>query len=213
MRATYQAETAWLPPYAGAELGQVRQARNHMTMAAIKADAETALARREGDAALADRHEALARSARAAGAFYAQREELDAGLMEDRSEALRLTEGPRHLALMADSELRRRNPGIELEPLQSAEPEPAPDELPAVTDEQAAAEHTAAVAARREAVRAAIEERKGVMVPAEDPDYGYEGEAWPSWQRPDRDAVLQPPKPELRPSPRVLEHAEAEAGG
>jgi hypothetical protein len=40
------------------------------------------------------------------------------------------------------------------------------------------------------------------MVPAEDPDYGYEGEAWTSHQRADRDAVLQPPKPELRPSPK-----------
>jgi hypothetical protein len=49
-------------------------------------------------------------------------------------------------------------------------------------------------------------------VPAEDPDYEDEGEAWPAWQRPDRDAVLQPPKPELRPSPRVMEHAQAETG-
>ncbi len=212
MRATYAAETAWLPPYVGAELRQVRQARNDLTVAAIKAGAEAALARRQGDAGRAARHEALARSARAAGAFYAQREELDAGLMDDRAEALRLIEGPLHLALMADTELRRRHPGIDLEPLRSAEPEPAADELPAVTDEKTAAEHAAAVAARRAAVRAAIEERKGLMVPAEDPDYGYEGEAWPSWQRADRGAVLQPPKPELKPSHRVLEHAQTEAG-
>jgi TrwC relaxase/AAA domain len=214
MMATYESETAWLPQYVGGELRQVRQARNDMTMAAIKADAEAALARREGDADRASRHEALGRSARAAGVFYAQREELDARLMEDRSEALRLTEGPRHLAVMAYSEVRRRHPDMKLEPLRSAEPEPAPDELPAVTDERTAAEHAAAVAARREAVRAAIEGRKGVMVPAEDPDYGYEGEAWPAYRRPDRNAVLQPPKPELRPSPRVLEHAapQPEAG-
>jgi hypothetical protein len=51
------------------------------------------------------------------------------------------------------------------------------------------------------------------MVPAEDPDCGYEGEAWPVFRRPDRDAVLQPPMPEMRPSERVLEHAEPEAGG
>ena len=50
------------------------------------------------------------------------------------------------------------------------------------------------------------------MVPAEDPDYGYEGEAWPSHQRADRDAVLQPPDPELRPSPKVIENAQAGAG-
>ena len=144
--------------------------------------------------------------------YYAQREDLDAGLMEDRAEALRLTEGPRHLAVMADSELRRRYPGIELEPLRSAEPEAAPDELPAVTDERTVAEYAELVAARRAAVQAAIEERRGLMVPAEDPDYGYDGEAWPAYQRPDRDAVLQPPKPELRPSQKVIEHVEAEAG-
>ena len=61
--------------------------------------------------------------------------------MEDRAEALRLTEGPRHLAVMADSELRRRQPDIELEPLRSAEPEAAADELPAVTGKQAVAEY------------------------------------------------------------------------
>jgi hypothetical protein len=58
-------------------------------------------------------------------------------------------------------------------------------------------------------VRAAIEERRGLMVPAEDPDYGYDGEAWPAYQRPDRDAVRQPPKPELRPFARVIEQAQA----
>jgi hypothetical protein len=73
MRASYAAETAWLPPYVGAELRQVRQARNDMTTAAIRADAEAALARRKGDADRADRHEALARSARAAGALLCKR--------------------------------------------------------------------------------------------------------------------------------------------
>ncbi len=91
---------------------------------------------------------------------------VDAGLMEDRAEALRLTEASRHLALMADGELRRRHPGANLEPLRTAEPVPAPDELPTVTDEQAAADHTAAAAARRAAVRAAIEERQNVGIPA-----------------------------------------------
>ena len=203
MRATYEAETAWLPPYVGAELRQVRQARSAMTVAAVRADAEAGQARQRGDTATAARHEALARSARAAGAFYAQREELDAGLMEDRAEALRLIEGPRHLAVMADSELQRRNPDIDLEPLRSAEPEAAPG--------RAARHHRCSrpsPSTRRawpsggRRCRQQIEERRGVMIPAEDPDYGYEGEAWPAYQRPDRDAVLQPPKPELRPRRR-----------
>ena len=36
------------------------------------------------------------------------------------------------------------------------------------------------------------------MVPDEDPDYRFLGQAWP-WQKRDPDAILQPPKPELRP--------------
>ena len=45
------------------------------------------------------------------------------------------------------------------------------------------------------------------MVPSEDPDYGDLGQAFPSWAGPGKDAILQPPKPEMRPSARVLERA------
>jgi hypothetical protein len=165
MRATYAAETAWLPEYAGAELRQVRQARRDMAVAAVRADAEAQAARKAGDAARAERHEAVGRSARAAGEFYARREDLDAVLMEDRAEALRLIEGPLHLAVMADSELRRRYPDTDLEPLRSAEPGPLPDEVPAITDAETDAEYAARVAAQRAAVREKLEERRGVMMP------------------------------------------------
>ena len=63
------------------------------------------------------------------------------------------------------------------------------------------AEWITRTAEQRAAFRAQAEERQGVMVPSEDPDYEPEGEAWPSWPTRDRDAILQPPKPELRPSP------------
>ena len=45
------------------------------------------------------------------------------------------------------------------------------------------------------------------MIPSEDPDYGDLGQAFPPWPGPARDAILQPPKPEIRPSPQVLERA------
>ena len=45
------------------------------------------------------------------------------------------------------------------------------------------------------------------MIPAEDPDYEDLGPAFPSWTGPDRDAILQPPKPQIEPSPRILERA------
>lgn len=43
------------------------------------------------------------------------------------------------------------------------------------------------------------------MIPAEDPDYEHAGPAFPAWAAPDADAILQPPKPSIRPSPRILE--------
>jgi hypothetical protein len=171
-----------------------------MAAATARAIAEAVVARKRGDTETAARHDALARSAKAATEFYAQRAELNEGLMADREEWSHRTAGSRHLAVLADSELRRRHPDIKLDPLVSNEPEAAPDALPAITGPEAVAEHAAAIANRREAFRVSLEERQGLLVPAEDPDYEYEGEAWPLWQAPDRDAVLQPPKPQLRPS-------------
>jgi len=43
------------------------------------------------------------------------------------------------------------------------------------------------------------------MIPAEDPDYGYLGQAFPLWPAPARQAILQPPRPEIQPSERILE--------
>ena len=52
-----------------------------------------------------------------------------------------------------------------------------------------------------------LAERQSMTVPSEDPDYGDLGQAFPPWPGPARDAILQPPKPEIRPSPRVLQRA------
>lgn len=46
-----------------------------------------------------------------------------------------------------------------------------------------------------------------MQIPAEGPMFGYEGTAWPTWMPPGRDAILQPPKPEIRPAAAVLERA------
>jgi len=124
--------------------------------------------------------------------------------MEDREAWARVTEGSRHLAITADSELRRRHPEQHIEPLRSAEPEalPAPD-LDAGPPE-AAALPTLPSVEERTAFRDRLEQRQGVIIPAEDPDFEPLGEAWPAWHGCDRDAILQPPKPDLRPSPQVI---------
>ena len=62
-----------------------------------------------------------------------------------------------------------------------------------------------------------LADRQSLKVPSEDPDYGDLGQAFPSWTGPGKDAILQPPKPEIRPSARVLERvldrdADREAG-
>jgi len=43
------------------------------------------------------------------------------------------------------------------------------------------------------------------MTPAEDPGYADPSPAFPAWMNPDGDAILQPPKPHIQPSPRILE--------
>jgi hypothetical protein len=63
------------------------------------------------------------------------------------------------------------------------------------------------LATQREAFREKVEERQGLMVPSEDPDWGDLGEAFPTWQALSRDAILQPPKPEITPSARILQLA------
>jgi len=48
-----------------------------------------------------------------------------------------------------------------------------------------------------------------MMTPTEDPDLDDLGPAFPAWAVPGRDAILQPPKPQLRPSEQILEHITA----
>jgi hypothetical protein len=144
---------------------------------------------------------------------YRQQETLFVQIMEDRREWEHVTEPSRHLAVAADAELRRRHPGQTIEPLRSAEP-------PAVSDTereqlQPSADGKIAemaawirdLAAQRQAFREKMEEFHGLMVPSEDPDWDDLGEAFPSWTPPGRDAILQPPKPQITPAARILQLA------
>jgi hypothetical protein len=114
---------------------------------------------------------------------------------------------------MADAELRRRHPGIELDPLRSAEPgPPAPiSAIPTAADVEARREHTRQALAR---VTGRLQERQGLQIPAAEPDSGYEGQAWPDpWAHWRRDAILQPAPPQMPAADRVAErYADREAG-
>jgi hypothetical protein len=113
----------------------------------------------------------------------------------------------------ADAELRRRHPARNYPPLRSAEPpaathaqrgeliltarEPIPETGQWIKD----------LAAQHHAFADKLANRQSQMIPAEDPDYGDLGHAFPSWPAPALAAILQPPKPEIQPSERILERA------
>jgi hypothetical protein len=142
---------------------------------------------------------------------YREREAVFATVMADRQQWETATRQQRQLAVAADAELRRRHPGQQFPPLRSAEPEPAMHEqwaeltLTAGEEIPQLGQWIAGLAAQHDAFAGKLAERQSLRVPAEDPDYEDLGPAFPAWAGPDRDAILQPPKPEIQPSPRILD--------
>lgn len=143
--------------------------------------------------------------------------------MTDRADWEAATRAQRHLAVAADAELCRRNPEQRFTPLRSAEPQPATDAQRAeltLTAGQGVPETgqwMKDLATGRRTFAERLANRQSLMIPSEDPDYGHLGRAFPSWTGPSTDAILQPPKPEIRPSAQVLERvldrdADMEAG-
>ena len=213
IRDSYGAETAWAPRHVGRELRLARLGAVNADKSAIRAAAEADAARKAGDHARAGRHEELAASYRAMADRYRQQETLFAQTMTDRTEWEHATEHSRRLAIAADAELRRRHSETSIEPLHSAEPLPVNDtdreQLTLAPDQQIGeiAAWIRDLAADRQTFREKIEERQGLMVPSEDPDWGDLGEAFPAWKAPGHDAILRPPKPQITPSGKVLQLA------
>ena len=123
----------------------------------------------------------------------------------------------RHLAIAADTELRRRHPGQTIEPLLSAEPAPASG-----TGRDGKLSEMATrirdLAAQHQAFRERTGQRQRRMTPREDPGRAAFGDTLPSWWAPRPDGILRPPKPEITPSAKILQLAaeqdiELEAGG
>jgi hypothetical protein len=129
--------------------------------------------------------------------------------MTDRQEWEHATAQSRHPAIAADAELRRRHPDQKIEPLHSAEPAPVNNTErrqlhPApVSGFSETATWIRDLATERHAFRARMDERQQLMVPSEDLDWTRLGGILPSWWAPRRDAILQPPKPQITPSATV----------
>ncbi len=211
LRDTYPIETAWAPPYVGDQLRQVRAAAHDACLAGLRAAAEAAAARHRGDHGTAARQHELAASYQGLHQAYQQRETVLAATMADRAGWDAATRAQRHLAVAADAELRRRHPGKHHPPLRSAEPEPATEtrrpEFTTTATEQPRelVQWITDLAAAHRAFAERLADRQSLTISSQDPDYGDLGQAFPPWPAPDKDAILQPPKPEIRPSPQVLE--------
>lgn len=213
LRRSYASSTAWAPRYVADELRDVRAGAESARQMAIRSAAEVETARKEGDEDRAARHEVLAGSARSMAAGYAGMEPELAATMESRQAWEQATEDDRRNAVAADAELRRRHPERAIDPLVSAEPEAVTEAereelLAAVkgTGEQPAWVQDLAAMRRRAEDR--IAERATVRLPAEDPELGDGEAAWPSLISRERDAVLQPPKPDIEPAGEVTARAD-----
>jgi hypothetical protein len=212
-RDTYPIETAWAPQYVGDELRQVRAAAWQARLAGLRAHAEATAATRSGQHDHAAQQQQLGDSYQALHQACRQRETVFAAIMADRADWDTATRAQRHLAVAADAELRRRHPDQHYPPLRSAEPQPATqaqrDELTLSAGQPTPelGQWIKDLAAAHRTFADTLAERQSLTVPSEDPDYGNLGQAFPPWPRPARDAIVQPPKPEIRPSPRVLQRA------
>jgi hypothetical protein len=203
LRDTYPVETAWAPPWVADELRQARAAARDAHLGALRAAAEASAAHRRGERREARRQQELAASYRAMHDAYRQRETALATAMDDRTDWEHSTRNQRQLAVAADAELRRRHPKQPWPPLRSAEPDPGTGA--STQDPAATARLINDLAARHREFTAKLADRQSIKIPAEDPGYDGLTPAFPAWTAAAKDAILQPPKPEITPSPRVLE--------
>jgi TrwC relaxase/AAA domain len=260
-RGTYERETAWAPPHVAEELRLMRKAARDAHVDAIRAEHETAAA---GDEQTAARHRQLAVIWRALEAKATTEAAMFAEVQDTRREWEAVTEPTRRIAVAADAELRRRYPGMRLEPLRphpgeaagiTCPEQPGPvredawiqDTLdgfpslaedtgpgkqldePATSKQRDAAgqltlgltpdtvhaeipEQVQRIAQNAKIAQAKLDELTHTPLPGADEDDLSPGLAWPVATGRDRDAVLQPPRPDVVPSARILEHRTAETG-
>jgi hypothetical protein len=213
IRDTYTAETCWAPPHVGKELRLVRLGAANAELDAFRAGAEAGSASKAADHDRAGRHEFWAASYRAMRDRYQAQEQIFAQTMADRHQWEHATEHTRRQAVAADAELRRRHPDQQTGPLRSAEPAPIDDaereQLSLAPDEKISemSAWVTGLAAQRQAFRDKLEERQALKLPSEDPDWEDLGHAFPAWNPTEKDAILQPPKPDITPSAKIVELA------
>jgi len=215
LRDSYAAQTARAPRYVGQQLRLSRLGAFDAALGAIRADAEAAAARKTGDHDRAARHEHLAASYRAMRDHYQQQGQALAEAMADRREWEQVTAHSRHLAIAADAELRRRHPDQKVDSLRSTEPALLSD-----TEREHGRPAPGQEISRlqQELFHVTLQKRQALKVPTEDPGWSDLDTLFSARRPLGQAAILQPPKPSIVPSTRILlrsaEHdVEPEAGG
>ena len=210
LRDTYPVETAWAPQYVGDELRQVRAAAWDARLAGLRAAAEARAAEQHGDHDQAASKHELAASYQALEQAYRQRETVFATVMADRADW-----DTRHPRPAPSGRRRRRR---------TAPPPPRPVLRAAALGRTRAryrgssgrAQRHHGGAARRDGPvdqgpgrraphvrRPRSPSGRAMRVPSEEPEYGDLGQAFPAWPAQARAAILQPPMPEIPPSPEI----------
>ena len=210
-RDSYERETAWAPLWAGDQLRQVRVAADKAERDAVLSAARAEAARKQEKHDQAQLHDTLAASQRAMAGRYRELEAQFASTQEARQAWEETTRQQRHDALAAHDEYMRRHPDSDLQPLRSAEPgQPTEEQDAQLRAPEGEYESPGWVADMAERTRAANEEladRRSMEMPHEE-DHEWEGSrAWPEGPGLYRDAILQPPPPQMPPAADVAERA------
>jgi hypothetical protein len=214
LRDAYAIQTAWAPRHVGKELRLARLGAFDAALNAIRATAEADTARKAADLDRAGRHEILAISYRALRDLYQQREQNLAQTMTDRQEWEHATADTRHLAIAADTELRRRYPGRKIKSLHSAEPtlasSPRRNQLQIVPNQRTSETSIwiRDLVTQLKASRAKVHEREGLTVTGKYSDWDNPGTELFSWSTFSTNAILKPPNAQIIPSAKILKFSQ-----
>jgi AAA domain/TrwC relaxase len=210
-RGQYERETAWAPRWVGDQLRHVRTGADTAEREAVLATARAEAARKQEKHDQADLHDTLAGSYRAMAVRYRDLEGQFAQSMEARQAWEETTRQQRHGALAAHDEYMRRHPDSDLQPMRSAEPEQLTEDqdkqLHKPAGEYEAPGWLADMAERTRAANEELADRRSMEMPHEE-DHEWEGSrAWPVSPALHRDAILQPPPPQIKSAAEVAERA------
>ena len=227
-RAGYERETSWAPKYVADELRHARGAEHDARIDRMRHEEESSAAARDGDLEAAELHSKAAMSSAALGQLAAELREKLEPAQETRQEWEKFTEDTRRLAVASDTELHRRGTLPPGDKLVNAEPEgftypPQPQRADGKQHTRAEMEdhqrqalgltpgseglsgQADEIAAWNAEKQRELDMLASLPEPASDPDDIDLGSPWEKYTGRCRDAILQPPKPDIGPAQAVLE--------